>query len=183
MAARRLRHLLLTSVPKRYAEKHRLQLSQLPPYTGFELVMLGTGAGMPSIDRGASSVCVQLTRKSWLVDCGEGSLRQLFRSTVRVTTTEKIFFTHVHGDHLFGSPGLLCTLNALNVGYVAPNAKEVSRRQIDLYAPRGVFEFINTALIVSGANMSNVIVTVHELVHPTDIMSRPTRPTQVHEVR
>ncbi|CAK4626813.1 hypothetical protein LEN26_000249 [Aphanomyces euteiches] len=181
MAARRLRHLRLTSVPKHYAEKHRLQISDLPSYTGFELVLLGTGAGMPSIHRGASSVCVQLPRKSWLVDCGEGSLRQLFRSTVRVTTTEKIFLTHVHGDHLFGLPGLLCTLNALNVGYVAPNAKEISRRPIDIYAPRGVFDFVNTALIVSAANMSNVIVTVHELVHPTDIMSRPTIPRQVHE--
>ncbi|RHZ32284.1 hypothetical protein DYB37_012611 [Aphanomyces astaci] len=179
--ARRLRHLRLTSVPKSHAEKHRLQMMQLPQFTGFEIVLLGTGAGMPSIQRGASSLCVQLPAKSWLFDCGEGTLRQIFRSTVRVTTTEKIFLTHVHGDHLFGLPGMLCTLNALNADYMDPSTKQLGRRPIDVYGPPGVFDFVNAALTASCAHMNNVFITIHELV-PQDYQPPPPSPHErVHE--
>ncbi|RHY33604.1 hypothetical protein DYB32_001497 [Aphanomyces invadans] len=170
--ARRLRHLRLTSVPKAHAEKMSLPMGELPQFTGFEIVLLGTGAGMPSTQRSASSLCVQLPAKSWLFDCGEGTLRQIFRSTVRVTTTEKIFLTHVHGDHLFGLPGMLCTLNALNAGNIDPSTKQVVRRPIDVYGPPGVFDFVNMALTVSCAHLGNVSITVHELV-PCDFDSPP----------
>ncbi|KAF0741949.1 hypothetical protein AaE_008649 [Aphanomyces astaci] len=156
-------------------------MMQLPQFTGFEIVLLGTGAGMPSIQRGASSLCVQLPAKSWLFDCGEGTLRQIFRSTVRVTTTEKIFLTHVHGDHLFGLPGMLCTLNALNADYMDPSTKQLGRRPIDVYGPPGVFDFVNAALTASCAHMNNVFITIHELV-PLDYQPPPPSPHErVHE--
>ncbi|ETW03609.1 ribonuclease Z [Aphanomyces invadans] len=178
--ARRLRHLRLTSVPKAHAEKMSLPMGELPQFTGFEIVLLGTGAGMPSTQRSASSLCVQLPAKSWLFDCGEGTLRQIFRSTVRVTTTEKIFLTHVHGDHLFGLPGMLCTLNALNAGNIDPSTKQVVRRPIDVYGPPGVFDFVNMALTVSCAHLGNVSITVHELV-PCDFDSTPPSGVRLHE--
>ncbi|KAF0697779.1 Aste57867_11572 [Aphanomyces stellatus] len=180
-AARRLRHLRLTSVPKHFANKHELPLTELPLFTGFEIILLGTGAGMPSIERGATSVCLQLPKKSWLIDCGEGALRQMFRSTVRAPTVEKIFLTHTHGDHIFGLPGMLCTLNALGSPPVDPDTNEPTRRRIEVFGPPGVFDFVNVALNTGRANMANVLVHIHELMPVSAAPAAVTSSLGVHE--
>jgi ribonuclease Z len=75
------------------------------------IVFLGTSAGMPSRSRNVAAVAVVMDGRVLLFDCGEGTQQQLMRAEhVRSGGIEAIFITHLHGDHLFGLPGLLSSL-------------------------------------------------------------------------
>lgn len=73
-----------------------------------ELEFLGTGAGSPSKSRNVSAVALKLLdeiKKIWLFDVGEGTQHQILNTTIRPRKIDKIFITHMHGDHIFGLPG------------------------------------------------------------------------------
>lgn len=75
----------------------------------FELVFLGTSASAPSIYRGLPALAVLADEQRFLVDCGEGTQRQILRSGVGFKRLNRIFLTHHHLDHLLGLGGLLST--------------------------------------------------------------------------
>jgi ribonuclease Z len=75
----------------------------------FEIVFLGTSASAPSVDRGLSSALVMYRDHRFLVDCGEGTQRQLLRSGVGFRKLDKILLTHGHLDHILGLGGLVST--------------------------------------------------------------------------
>ncbi len=76
----------------------------------FELVFLGTSASAPSIQRGLSSAVVMVNEHRFMIDCGEGSQRQLLRSGLGFRRLDKILLTHGHLDHILGLGGLASTL-------------------------------------------------------------------------
>jgi ribonuclease Z len=94
------------------------------------LVFLGTAGATPTVDRGSSAVLLIRGSERILIDCGEGTQRQLMRSAglARIGT---ILITHLHGDHYLGLFGLFKTLSLL--GREDP---------LLLYGPEGLYDLL-----------------------------------------
>jgi ribonuclease Z len=75
------------------------------------LVFLGTSAGTPSRERNLPAVALVMDGRALLFDCGEGTQQQILRGSVRAGAVEAIFISHMHGDHLYGLPGLISTMS------------------------------------------------------------------------
>jgi ribonuclease Z len=77
----------------------------------FEIVFLGTSASAPSIHRGLSAQVVMHDEYRFLVDCGEGTQRQILQSGLGFKRMNRILITHSHLDHILGLAGLLSTFS------------------------------------------------------------------------
>lgn len=75
----------------------------------FEIVFLGTSASAPSIHRGLSAQVVMHDEHRFLIDCGEGTQRQILQSGIGFKRLNRILLTHGHLDHILGLAGLLST--------------------------------------------------------------------------
>lgn len=75
----------------------------------FEIIFLGTSASAPSIKRGLSAQVIQHDEYRFLVDCGEGTQRQILQSGIGFKRMSRILITHGHLDHILGLAGLLST--------------------------------------------------------------------------
>ena len=75
----------------------------------FELIFLGTSASAPSVHRGLSAHIVSFRDHRILIDCGEGTQRQILRSGIGFRRLNRILITHGHLDHILGLAGLLST--------------------------------------------------------------------------
>jgi len=110
-----------------------------------DFVFLGTGAGMPAKARNVSAIALELLEERgavWLFDCGEATQHQILRTPVKPRRIEKIFITHLHGDHIFGLPGLLSS-----------RSFQGGTEELTIYGPKGIEEFIVTSLRVSGTRV------------------------------
>src|SRR6201986_1330711 len=76
----------------------------------FDLIFLGTSASVPSVERNHPGLLVVAGGKRILVDCGEGTQRQLLRSGAGFRRLDRLMLTHAHFDHVLGIPGLFSTL-------------------------------------------------------------------------
>ena len=115
-----------------------------------DFVFLGTGAGVPAKARNVSSIVLQLLeeRKTiWMFDCGEATQHQILKTAVKPSKIEKIFITHLHGDHIFGLPGLLSS-----------RSFQGGKDELTVYGPRGIREYILTSLAVSCTNLKYELI-------------------------
>jgi ribonuclease Z len=80
----------------------------------FELTFLGTAATMPSAERGLQALLVAAGSDRFLVDCGEGTQRQMLRAGSGFRRLNHVLLTHAHLDHVLGLPGLISTLRLLD---------------------------------------------------------------------
>ena len=94
---------------------------------------LGTSASRPTVERGVSALAVVREGETMLVDCGEGTQRQMMRYGVSFALGD-ILFTHFHTDHFLGVLGLLRTLTL-------QDRKEVLR----VWGPKGVLQMLKRA--------------------------------------
>jgi ribonuclease Z len=88
------------------------KLDTTATYTSFvdlDLVFLGTSGSVPTAKRGLAGTLVRRGGERLLFDCGEGTQRQLLRSTIGLVEIPEVFVTHYHADHYLGLPGMLKT--------------------------------------------------------------------------
>lgn len=76
----------------------------------FELIFLGTSASAPSVQRGLSAHMVLYREHRFLIDCGEGTQRQILHSGLGFKRLNKVLLTHGHLDHILGLGGFVSTL-------------------------------------------------------------------------
>ncbi|MBU0962905.1 MAG: ribonuclease Z [Nanoarchaeota archaeon] len=95
-----------------------------------EIVFLGTSAMQPTKERNLSAILLSYKNENILVDCGEGTQRQFRLMDLKPTKITKILITHLHGDHIFGLPGLMQNLEVNNYNGV-----------LEIYGPKGTAEF------------------------------------------
>jgi ribonuclease Z len=77
----------------------------------FEFIFLGTSASAPSVHRGLSANVVLHQEHRFLIDCGEGTQRQILQSGLGFKRLNKILLTHGHLDHILGLGGLASTFS------------------------------------------------------------------------
>ncbi len=109
------------------------------------LLFLGTGAGVPAKLRNVSALALMLLEERnavWLFDCGEATQHQILYTSLKPRKIEKIFITHLHGDHIFGLPGLL-----------GSRSFQGGTSELTVYGPKGIREFLEVSLKVSGTHL------------------------------
>lgn len=77
-----------------------------------KLTFLGTSDQIPSVSRNHTSILLSWQNENILIDCGEGTQRQLRKAKINPGKITRILITHWHADHVLGLPGLLHTLAA-----------------------------------------------------------------------
>lgn len=75
----------------------------------FEIVFLGTSASAPTIQRNVTASLVIYRQYRFLIDCGEGTQRQILRSGIGFRRLERVLLTHGHLDHILGLGGIVST--------------------------------------------------------------------------
>ena len=114
------------------------------------VTFLGTGAACPSVERNVSGLALSREGETLLLDCGEGTQRQMMRYGVGFSFRE-IFFTHYHADHMLGLTGLLRTMGLQD--RTAP---------VTLYGPKGAAKILGAALAL-GVERSRFPVDIVEV--------------------
>jgi ribonuclease Z len=102
------------------------------------ILFVGTAGSVPSARRGLPAMLVRYGGERILVDCGEGTQRQLIRSAGLVELTD-VFITHLHLDHWLGLPGLLKSLDLRD-----------RERPLTVHGPPGIGEAMATMRKVYG---------------------------------
>ncbi|KAG2427852.1 hypothetical protein HXX76_012173 [Chlamydomonas incerta] len=119
--------------------------------TGLALTWLGTNSGTPTLERNVSCTLVRLPGAVQVVDCGEGSHRQLAAAAaggwLDLAEVDGIFVTHMHGDHCFGLGATLALLD----GAKAARQADPSRRRHHVYGPPGLAELLRASMVLTGA--------------------------------
>lgn len=111
-----------------------------------QLHFLGTGAGRPSKSRNVTSIAFSLADPCmgfWLFDVGEATQHRLLDTKLKLNKLENIFITHLHGDHLYGLPGLLSSRT-----YYEGAGK------LRLFGPEGLRAYIGCVFSQSGAHLN-----------------------------
>ncbi len=98
----------------------------------------GTGGSIPTAARGLPALLVRRGGERILIDCGEGTQRQLVAS-VGLADLDEVLLTHFHADHWLGLPGLLKTFDLRG-----------RERPLTLHGPRGTAELLTAAMRLAG---------------------------------
>ncbi len=108
----------------------------------FELRVLGTSSAVAAFGRHLSAQVLTFNQRHFLIDCGEGTQFQLMRYRYRFRRLDAIFISHLHGDHVLGLAGLLCTISQHSRSSPLP-----------VYGPAGLGELVHSILRLTHATL------------------------------
>lgn len=111
----------------------------------FDIHTLGCGSAKPTPRHQPSSTVVDFRGNLFMVDCGEGAQLALMRKRLKFNRLNHIFLTHLHGDHVFGLPGLIGTLGLHSAGgeitiHTFKEGKEILSKIFDFFSRDLPFE-------------------------------------------
>jgi len=132
----------------------------------FHVTILGNGSAVPTAYQHPTSQLLQYRNQRFLIDCGEGTQIQMIRYKLSVRKINRIFISHLHGDHYFGLVGLLSTLHLYGhkkaIHLYAPGAlKSLLDLQFQLSDTRLRFDLVFHPLPEQGLIYEDKNLTVH----------------------
>lgn len=118
-----------------------------------EVTFLGTSSAVPSKYRNHPSLALKAFGEIILFDCGEGTQRQLANVKISPMKIDKIFISHLHGDHILGLPGLIQSM-----GFRGRNSED----SLHIYGPIGLMT-VKKAIFELGHFTIDFPVIIHEI--------------------
>lgn len=117
----------------------------------FSVTILGTGAAVPRLSRGTTAQYINCHDRKILLDCGEGTQIQFRKFKLKFQTLDIILISHLHGDHVFGLPGLISTMGLLG-----------RKKKLKIFGPVGIKKLIKAQLTLVG--MKEIFeLDIHEI--------------------
>ena len=116
-----------------------------------ELTILGCHSATPRVNAHPTAQYLEINSRCFLIDCGEGTQRQMRKYKVGFSKINQIFISHLHGDHFFGLIGLISTFGILN-----------REKELHIFGPLGIKEVINLQLRHSKSHIKFDLI-FHEL--------------------
>ena len=105
-----------------------------------KLTILGCYAATPRTITNPTSQVLEIKNQMFLIDCGEGTQVQLRKHKIKFSRINRIFISHLHGDHFYGLIGLISTFTFLN-----------RENDLHVYGPKGIKEIILLQLKLSNS--------------------------------
>jgi ribonuclease Z len=115
------------------------------------LTILGCHSATPRVNAFPTSQYLEINNRHFLIDCGEGTQRQMRKYKVGFSKIDHIFISHLHGDHFYGLVGLLSTYGILS-----------REKELHIYGPKGIKEVTLLQLKTSQSHAKYPII-FHEL--------------------
>ena len=115
------------------------------------LTVLGCHSATPRVNAYPTAQYLEINNRHFLIDCGEGTQRQMRKYKVGFSKINHIFISHLHGDHFFGLVGLIATFGILN-----------REKELHIYGPKGIKEATTIQLKVS-KSWTKYPIIFHEL--------------------
>lgn len=114
----------------------------------WEVNILGANSAVPTVHRYPSGQVINLGGESIMIDCGEGSQLRMLEYDIKSSRISTILISHLHGDHIYGLPGLLTSFNLFN-----------RRDPLQIIGPEGIGTFVEHTM-----NIIN-----HDFTYPLDV--------------
>ena len=140
----------------------------------FSLTVLGSSSALPTSNRFLTAHVLNVDERFFLIDCGEGTQLQLRKYKAKLGRLNHIFISHLHGDHVFGLPGLISSLNLLGRTqplhiYAHPDLPGVLNKFMSYFFVKYEFSIVYHNLTYDGLQLiyEDNKITVHSfpLIH------------------
>lgn len=115
------------------------------------LTILGCHSATPRVNAFPTAQYLEINNSHFLIDCGEGTQRQMRKYKVGFSKINHIFISHLHGDHFFGLVGLLSTYGILS-----------REKELHIYGPKGIKKVTLLQLKISQSHAQYPLI-FHEL--------------------